>query len=188
MKRVAWFISAAAILLVSGLPRPETKETKLTEKAAGRARQLEANVKLFKLQLIYNGQSDKPFYHALLSVPPIGVKRSSPFYLQARITEDQAKKLIGYLANEGFLDRADEIPLSDRAVREAKPGYTIMVSAGWVSFDEELGWDLPMLKRLDGLKNVLEGDAAKQVETFLARLAGQRKQWEHESKSTKSPW
>ena len=185
MKRVAWIISAAAILLVSGLPRTETK---LTEKAAGRAHQLKADVKSFRLQLSYHGDSDKPYNQALLYVFPISQeKRSNNFYQMARITEDQAKKLIGYLADEGFLDRAVDAKVRAAAERQiamlATPGYTLTVSAGRVSLVEELGWGLPMVKRLEGLKKVLEGDAAKQVGAILARLAGERKQWERESKS-----
>ena len=35
-----------------------------------------------------------------------------------------------------------------------------------------------MLKRLDGLSKVLDGDAAKGMDFLLARLSGLRKQWE----------
>jgi hypothetical protein len=189
MKQVAWIISAAAILFFSGSVGPQTKPT---EKAAARARQLKAAVKSFQLQLKYNGQSDKPYYEGVVSVTPIDMTKRPAFIRYGHITEDQAKKLIGYLANEGFLDRAVEAKVITAAERRiaklATPGYTLTVSAGSVSLVEDLGWGLPMLKRLDGLKEVLEGNAAKPVEIILARLAGERKQWEEESKSTKSPW
>ena len=38
-----------------------------------------------------------------------------------------------------------------------------------------------MLKRLDGLRKVLDGDAAKGMDLLLGRLSGLRKQWEKET-------
>ena len=57
------------------------------------------------------------------------------------------------------------------------PGYTLKVG----NFHEDLGWGLPMLKRLDGLRKVLDGDAAKEMDLLLGRLSGLRKQWEKET-------
>jgi hypothetical protein len=44
-----------------------------------------------------------------------------------------------------------------------------------------LGWGLPLLRRLDGLRKVLDGDAAKGMDTLLGRLSGLRAQWEKET-------
>ena len=58
------------------------------------------------------------------------------------------------------------------------PGYTMQVDVGQVVFYDDLGWGLPMLKRLDGLRKVLDGDAATQMDFLLGRLAGHRREWE----------
>ena len=51
------------------------------------------------MRLDYTGPQDKPFYHLLLSVPALpGNDRANPFFLSARITADQAKAIIDYLA------------------------------------------------------------------------------------------
>jgi len=58
------------------------------------------------------------------------------------------------------------------------PGYTLTLKAEEVALGEDLGWGLPMLRRLDALRTMLDGDAAKEMEFLLGRLSGLRAQWE----------
>ncbi len=151
-----------------------------TAKAAARSDQLTAAIKSFRLQLEYNGSQDKPYYNLTLSVPGIAYDRKNAFYPQVRITEEQAQRVIDYLANEGLLDQADD--LKPGAVKKypapTMPGYTIRLTTDQIVFLGDIGWGLPMLRRLDGLRKVLDGDAAKQMDLLLGRLAGHRKEWE----------
>ena len=55
--------------------------------------------------------------------------------------------------------------------------------AGGPEFYERLGWGLPLLSRLDGLRGVLDGDAAKAMDLLLGRLSGHRKEWERQAAS-----
>ena len=95
-----------------------------------------------------------------------------------QITEEQARTIIDYLATESFFNRADEQKPGavKKLLAPTMPGYTMKVSAGQVVFDDDLGWGLPMLKRLDGLRKVLNGDGAKEMDALIARLAGHRRE------------
>ena len=161
--------------------------TQPTAKAAERAKALNENSGSFRLELWYQGEQDKPYYALTLAVRPIQRRRSSPFQLDVQISEAQAKRIIDHLAAEGFLDQA--IDAENKAI-PAPPGssYTIKViyidQAGRHELHSELGFDLNMLKRLDGLRAVLEGDAAKQMDFLLVRLSGHRRQWESAAPTT----
>jgi len=43
--------------------------------------------------------------------------------------------------------------------------------------DEDIGWGLDTLKRLDGLRAVLDGDAGKALDDLLRPLEAHRKEW-----------
>jgi len=153
----------------------------LTDQALARAKQLKAEIKTFRLELLYNGQEDKPFYRLVLSVPPIGYDRSNPFYRLARITESPAVKIIDHLVGEGFLDGAFDLRAKTKRPPPTMPGYVMRASTQGIAFQEDLGWGLPMLERLDGLRKVLDGDAARGMDLLLGRLSGLRREWEKES-------
>jgi hypothetical protein len=153
-------------------------EAALSEMAMTRAGKLRAGVKDFHLQVEYNGQEDKPFYRLVLSVPEVGYDRSNPFYRLVQIREAQAASLIDHLAADGFLDMADDLRVEVQRPPYTMPGYTLTVTAEEMALRQDLGWGLPMLRRLDGLRQVLEGDAAKEMDLLLGRLSGLRTQWE----------
>ncbi|MHC4983272.1 MAG: hypothetical protein ACYTF6_08915, partial [Planctomycetota bacterium] len=96
--------------------------------------------------------------------------------LAARISEAQARKIIDHLGAEGFLASAK---FYDMAAPEYKgPTYTLRVAYGKGFYEEDLGWGLAMLNRLDGLRAAIDGDAAKAMDKLLAQLERQRKEWE----------
>jgi hypothetical protein len=68
-------------------------------------------VKSFRLQLEYNGDQDKPYYSLTLTVPCVAHDSKSAFYPQVQITEEQAQRIIEYLATEGFLDQTTTLSL-----------------------------------------------------------------------------
>ena len=57
--------------------------------------------------------------------------------------------------------------------------YSLVVRANdqgkFIVLEETLGWGKPMLTRLDGLRKVLDGDAAKEMDVLLGKLSEQRK-------------
>ena len=160
--------------------RPATQPS---DQAAGRVKRLKAAVKNFALVLSYTGPQDKPYYHLNLHVAPMQIMRNDAFHLYVQITEGEAVKIIDYLATEGFLDRAtDQSNGADHQAVLIGPVYLLTTLAesptGRTEFYENLGWDTKMLGRLDGLRAVLDGEAAKQMDVLLGRLAGERKAWE----------
>ena len=150
-----------------------------SQAVAKRAEVLKTNRKSFQLALAYDGQSDKPYYSLLLSVPTVNVKRSSPFALVTQIDDVQALKIIAHLADTGILGRASE---KGDKTKPAQSGYQLFITADTLQLTAPLGWDREMLKTLDGIKKVLDGDAAKDMDTLLGRLSGHRKQWDAAAK------
>lgn len=152
-----------------------------SSKAASRAGQMKQAIRHFGLDLYSLGDANKPYYNLTLSVQG-GVKTANRFYLQASITTEKANKIIDHLVADDFFDRAVEAE-SFRARHE--PCYAIRVYIDDNGDTEDLGWGLPMLRRLDALRKLLDGDAAKKMDLLLGRLAGHRKKWEKkESKAT----
>ena len=151
-------------------------EAPLTKKAKGRAEAMKADAKTFRLELIYNGDEDKPFYHPIVSVPDVGDDTSNPFERIIQVKEDEAIRIIDHLARDGFLDNAVDL-LTDIKISVFPPtmsGYTMKV----LPYYEDLGWGLPMIHRLDALRNVLPDNATKDMDLLLGRLSGLRAQWE----------
>ena len=157
--------------------------------AAQRAEKLKAAVKEFRLHLYYRGPEDKPFYRLTLSTQGLDAKPINDFYRAAVVTEKQAREIIDLLAAEGFLTAAKEWnSLWNMPMKWDKPqGYVLQVS-GFADakgnfrhnlfWYEELGWDLAMLKRLDGLRKPLDGQAAREMDLLLGRLSGLRERWQ----------
>jgi hypothetical protein len=171
-----------ALLTSAAYAAPATKPSQADQ----RSKQFQAaaaGANSFELTLDYHGDQDKPFYGLTLSVQkPAG---DDPVHPALTITPQQARKIITQLSADGFLSRAAELPQNQKPPSTPKgPCYTLRVAcedqAGRHEFIEDLGWGLPMLKRLDGLRGVLDDDAAKPMDTLLGRLSGHRKQWERE--------
>jgi hypothetical protein len=171
------FLLPAVALASLPATQPATQPSKL---AAERAEKLKADVKTFTFSLDYNGPQDKPYYHLLLSVPPLVGEDDhlrSRFFPLALITEDEAKTIIDQLAVDGFLDEA-----TTGKLQLGVPCYLLTVRVdsnnGRVEYKASLGWNLNMLHRLDGLRKLLKGDAAKGMDLLLERMSGHRKEWD----------
>lgn len=175
MRLIAAFFTV--IVFLSG-----TADAQPTDQAAVRAKQLKAEIKTFRLELLYNGQEDKPsFFRLILSVPLVP-DRSNPFYRSAQISEDQVGKIIDHLADEGFLDKAFDLRAKTKRPPPTMPGYVMRASTQGIGFQEDLGWGLPLLKRLDDLSKVLDNNAVEGMGYLLGRFVVLRAQWEKEAK------
>ena len=60
-------------------------------------------------------------------------------------------------------------------LRPTGPTYVLAISSDKTRFEEDMGWDLNTLSRLNALRKVLDGEAGKAMDKLLARLAGHRK-------------
>lgn len=143
--------------------------------AAKHAAALRADVKNFQLQLSYRGQSDKPYYNLLLSVQKVPVLQADAFFLSAQITEAEALGLIAHLETSGLLARA--VDAKTTKLQEQQPSYRLTATAGETQLITNLGWSLETLKHLDDLRKLVDGEAAKRLDTLLARLSGHRREW-----------
>ena len=176
---------------VDGGPGATKPATKPSDQTAGRVKQLQTGIKNFSLAISYMGPQDKPYYNLILHVAPMEILRNDLFHLDVQITETEASKIITHMATEGFLDRA--IDLSNGANHQAVligPLYSLTTTATSPpersEFSEPLAWDVSMLKQLDALREILEGEAAKQMNVLLERLAGERKAWEKAGETKKA--
>lgn len=155
-------------------------EAPVSEQAKKRAEAMQANAKSFQLELNYNGQQRKPFYRMIVSVPVVSRLRSSPFERIVQITEDEAIEIIDQLARGGFLDKAIDLRTKIKIPAPSMPGYTMKVVAGDMPLYEDLGWGLPMIHRLDALRNALPDNGKNDLDLLLGRLSGLQAQWEAE--------
>jgi hypothetical protein len=160
---------------------------------AARAKQLTKDIKTFRLELNYNsGPVDKAqptFYRLVLSVPPIvpplprpgerGTPHKDPFCLSVQISEEQAGKIIDHLQPRLLWiaqsrNQPRKLPLN-------RPGYSLEVG----NYSMDLIWGQTMLGQLDGLRDVLDGKAAKDMDVLIGRMSGLRKQWQKEAEGGK---
>ncbi len=166
----------------------ESPRKQPTAKAAARAAQLLSGVKSFRLDILHYGVTDKPFFNLTLSVPWLTRGAEPPFHPLVLIDVDDARKIIRYLADSGALDNAQEgegiapgrVPTTAYYVLNVR---TEAKSWQKVVYQESLGWGLPMLDRLEGLRKVLRGDAAGKMDLLLGRLSGYRRSWQREGAS-----
>jgi hypothetical protein len=146
------------------------------EAQADTAKPAEArDAKQLRLFLTYQGESDKPFYDLILSVPPVS-QRVKPFRLFHQISAEQGEKILSQLKESRFFEHATTTQAE--VALEVKPHYLLRVQFGETGFDQSLGWDSATITRLKSLHKSFEGDAAKSMDQLLARLDGVRKDWE----------
>ena len=146
---------------------------------------LKGDLDKFHLQLQYHGDMDKPIYSLWLQTAPMAVKKWPADVLLAQgLPKEQAVKIIDHLAASGFLANANAAVNPDNTKRAVPkgPAYTLTVYGdGAHEYYTVLGWDLAMIRQLDALRQVLEGEAAKAMDQLLARLSGYRQRWEKEA-------
>jgi hypothetical protein len=121
--------------------------------------------------------AEKQYGEVRMSVRPFIYSSAGPTVHLARLTRAQATKLIEYLATEGYLEQAveprkQEPPERDRSEKNC---YSLQVSTKNLELHEDLGWGPGMLKRLDGLRGALDGEAAQAMDAILAGLADECK-------------
>ncbi|MDY7011124.1 MAG: protease inhibitor I42 family protein [Planctomycetota bacterium] len=147
------------------------------DRTAERVRELKDNIDSFKLTLRYHGPQNKLLYRSLVLSRISALVKSMPGFDHVTISKEQAEKVIEHLAQSGYLQRAR--PFTKGALELHKgPSYVLQIYILGQSFYEDIGWGLPTLKRLDGLRKVLDGDPAKAMDKLLERLESQRKKWE----------
>jgi hypothetical protein len=152
-------------------------EAPVSERTQTAARVMRTHAKTFRLELNYTGQQDKPFYRLLVGTGAADDDRRDPFHRVVQVLEVQAKTIIDCLARDGFFDRAMDLSTIAKVPPPTTPGYTMKVSAGDIIWQEDLGWNLDMLDRLDDLSVCLPESGRHDMALLLGRLSGWRSQW-----------
>jgi len=142
---------------------------------------LKSQVARFVLEVRYYGPQDKtkPFFSLTLSAAGLagGLKRA-PWAPAVQISKAQALKIIDHLHATGALNKAGNLRTKGLAPPKG-PTYSLIVKGlPQLPLHDPLGWDLKMLQRLDALRKVLDGDAAKAMDKLLKALEPQRKKWQ----------
>lgn len=158
-------------------------EAPLSDKTKRRVEAMKANAKALRLELNYHGEQDKPFYGLIVSVPPVALYPNRPFLRIMFVKEDEAIRIIDHLARNGFFDHAIDLRSNIKIPAPSMPGYSMKRIAGDISLYEDLAWGLPMIHRLDALREVLPDNGMKEMDLLLGRLSGLRAQWEAEHPS-----
>ena len=105
-----------------------------------------------------------------------------PSHSYCQITPELAGRILGVLERDDFF-RASEQHAKFFANDGSPSGFYYRLELGYGNLEkywrhrEILFWDLAMLKRLDSIRKVLDGEAAKQMDALLERLAPLRQEW-----------
>ncbi|MBM4039992.1 MAG: hypothetical protein FJ290_15925, partial [Planctomycetes bacterium] len=155
---------------------------------AARAKSLRGNVSQFMLAFGYTPTPDR-FWHVLMLTVPDPPSEKYARHTFVQIGKQEAEKLIDHLEAIGFFGRAKNV--MGKGFGYTPPACVVKV---WGSVEslpdgrrypqlltENLGWDLKMLAKLDAIRKVLDGDAAKAMDQLLAQLEPQRKEWQEAS-------
>ena len=117
----------------------------------------------------------------------MNVKQADAFFLVAQQSEKQALKIITHLADTGA-SRTELFQKGDAVKLPQRLSYRLTVIAGDLHLIESLGWGVDTLKSLDGLRKVLDGNAAKEMDILIGRLSrGIGKEWDAAEKKEVAP-
>ena len=132
-----------------------------------RVAKLKAGVeKSFTLSLGWIGRNDpkQPMWGVTLSTQPVERLASEPFHSDVVIDGKTAAKLFDGLEKSGFFARAK---VNWQWLRTPEKGYELQVTGAGDRFAELLGLDAGLLDRLNALRALLDGDAAKAMDKVV---------------------
>ena len=184
--------------IVLGYQRPWEKDTPpakaltLTfrvgeDKTAERLKALKANPNVFILSLRYRGGKDKPYRGLVLYGRGLEITNLRSNTRWVMISKEEVLRILDHLAADGCLARAQNNP-SVGPLGWDWTGYSLTVEGQDVtSLTEYLGWNPTMLRRLDSLRSVLKGEAAKAMDEVLDRLSDERRKWAEEAVPPSAP-
>ncbi|MHC4984347.1 MAG: B-box zinc finger protein, partial [Planctomycetota bacterium] len=137
----------------------------------------------FTLTLTYCGDGGKPYDTLQLGLSPPLPKPMPPGHHYVQITAKQAEKIIDHLVAEEWLGPATYcggIPIAE----PAGPCYVLEFGTDRVlNYYMNLGWRLPMFKRLESLRRALDAEAAAAMDRLLERLKDHREELERAARS-----
>lgn len=127
------------------------------------------------------GTKEPKFLSLTLHVRDFGFS-SRPGHFYSQVTPGLARRLLEVLERDGFF-RASAQHAKFFGVDGSPWGSYYRLELGYGSLDkywrhrEILWWDLEMLKRLDSIREALDGEAAKRMDALRERLKPFREEW-----------
>jgi internalin A len=168
--------------------QPQQNPEQPSEKTATEAQRNDVETKIdpedFRLDIIYNGDSDKPFYNYTFSTDMVKLERDSFWQLDQSVPQKdpKLKRMLSWLEASRFFQNLDDPTEKEEplASRKFSSRYIMQVTSRGKVYREDLGWGLGTLIRLNSLRSVLSnGDPATptQLDLLLGRITGFRHQW-----------
>ena len=178
------FLASSKITFEVADEDPEAKRLKDLEAHADR---LQVSFQLAPVDPKGVANPPYPLRYVYLNVLPIPLEphgkwpNGTPIGADARITKEQAGKIVAALARLGFVKAASSaIPEFHRNGPHA--GLTVRYRPDGVMENKQLwlplDWDLKMLRHLQALRQCVDGDAARHLDAMLESLEADRKKWE----------
>jgi len=174
----AWSLPANVSASQPGRPWPPPPPS---TQAAEWAKQLKAKAEELVFLFAYNGPPEPPYYMVTLSAPDFMIQdEPQEFVLKERITPEQAGKIVDILLAGGRLNArnaggdAGEVPVD--WVTKGWPGYHLRIAPfGRAALGLDLGHGIHLLRILNAIRAVLDGDAAKAMDKLIGKLGDLRK-------------
>lgn len=168
-----------AATMESGATRVAVYREQDRDQAIGSSRAALLNVYLDKFSLRMSNHRENLEVNLMAQVEKPGPHWIPPaegahiFFMD----REQTEKVIRLLETDGFLAKASNTWRQDGPVYPPpRGGLTFYVSgARWAAYRQDLT-GLPMFNRLEALRKILDGDAAKAIEELLGKLESHRNQ------------
>lgn len=155
--------------------RQQVTKPKIPPEVRERVERLKKNVDQFSIEVRYAGSEPRKHPSLTLTVPPPGPTANPAWDRHVRISTGRAERIIDHLARAGLLDVGSSGSGSGRSPA-SRPTYTLTVDGGLMLW-RDLGWDLKMYRRLEALRQVLDGEARAAMDRLLKALAPLRDKW-----------
>lgn len=176
---------------------PMDHEAARLEDVTAHLDRLQVNIQLAPVDPKGVANPPYPLRYIYLNVLPIPIEphgkwpNGTPIGADARITKEQAGKIVAALHKLGFLKEASSaIPEFRRNGPYAaitlryRPDGAMENKQLWLPLD----WDLKMIRHLQAIRGSLDGAAAKHLDAMLASLEADRKKWEADGISLDRMW
>jgi inhibitor of cysteine peptidase len=140
-----------------------------SERAEKRAQELKRHASKFMLRLTCHGPDAKSYTSLVLHQPKIRFKLAAN-WRSAPVEKEQVERIVDHLRTDGFLDRAADIS-KKKIAHPTDAAYTLQLAGppGLVLY-ENLEWGPDLVKRLEALRNILDGRAKTAMDDVLKKL------------------
>ena len=132
----------------------------------------------FRLDIQFEGDSDKPFYSfSLMNFPTQQEANKFHRFQEVDADDEVIERAKAWLRTSNFYEHAKQGEVDST---DLKQRYLLRVREGGKAYVEDINWDLGTLLRMKALQSALRGNEKKartELDPLLSRLSGFRKLW-----------